>query len=179
MCGVTSKSHRLDGSHGVDRRPVTALADLWRTEPPQVVFCNLMGEPVAPGVALSGLNVPLAITQNGADPAEARRAALAWLHAVLEQDGETFPVSALHQHGLRTAVAWGAYDKWTTRTNKERAREKLAHFLLDRKQQRALGHDALRELLRDGERRVCNVLAYGAEENLAALFAAQLYEHLH
>lgn len=169
---------QLDGPQGLDRRPVTALADLWRTEPPHIVFGNVVGEQVAPGVALAALNVPLAIMQNASDPAEARHAALAWLHEVLEQDGETFPVSALHQHGLRTAVAWGAYDKWTTRTNKEPAREKLAHFLLDRKQQRALGHDALRELLRDGERRVCNVLAYGAEENLAALFAAQLYEHL-
>ncbi len=71
----------LDGAQGIDRRPVTALAQLWQADPPQIVFCNLVGEPVSPGVALSGLTVPLAITQNGSDPTEARRAVLEWLHA--------------------------------------------------------------------------------------------------
>jgi hypothetical protein len=168
----------LDGPQGIDRRPVSELAQLWQADPPQIVFCNLVGEQVSSGMALSELNVSLAITQNGVDPAEARRAALAWLYELLEGHEDTDPVWALSQHGLKTAVAWGAYGTWRTRTIVEAAKDKLIRLLLDRKQQRALGHDAVRELVRDGERRVCSVLAYGAEGNLAALFAEQLYEHL-
>ena len=88
------------------------------------------------------------------------------------------PVWALHQHGLSTATAWGAYGTWRTRTTNEPPKDKLAHLLLDRKTQRALGHTAVSELVRDGARRLCCVLAYGAEGNLVEMFAEQLYEHL-
>jgi hypothetical protein len=106
----------LDGAQGTDRRLVTVLAQLWQADPPQIVFCNLVGESVSPGVALSGLTVPLAITQSSVEPTEARQTVLEWLHALLEGNEETDPVWVLHQHGLKNAVAWGAYGTWRTRT---------------------------------------------------------------
>ena len=151
---------------------------MWGAQPPQLLFCNFVGAPVSPGTALGNLQLPLMISQSGVDARDARRAALAWLHAVLEGDEDTDPVWALHQYGLPSAVAWGAYGTWRTRTANEPPKDKLAHLLLDRKMQRALGHTAVSELVRDGERRLCCVLAYGTEGNLVELFAEQLYEHL-
>ena len=169
----------LDGAQGdVDRRPVATLSQVWGAQPPQLLFCNFVGAPVSPGTALGSLQLPLIISQSGVDAREARRAALEWLHAVLEGDEDTDPVWALHQYGLPSAVAWGAYGTWRTRTANEPPKDKLAHLLLDRKMQRALGHTAVSELVRDGERRLCCVLAYGTEGNLVELFAEQFYEHL-
>jgi hypothetical protein len=169
----------LDGSQGdIDRRPVTALAQVWGTQPPHILFCNFVGSSVSSGMALGSLQLPLIISQSGVDEREARRAALEWLHALLEGDEDTDPVWALHQRSLSTATAWGAYGIWRTRTANEPPKDKLAHLLLDRKTQRALGHTAVSELVRDGARRLCCVLAYGAEGNLVELFAEQLYEHL-
>jgi hypothetical protein len=169
----------LDGPQGaIDRRPVATLSRVWGVQPPQLLLCNFVGAPVSPGTALGSLQLPLIISQSSVDAREARRAALAWLHAVLEGAEDTDPVWALHQHGLPTAVAWGAYGTWRTRTTNEPPGDKLAHLLLNRKMQRALGHTAVSELVRDGERRLCCVLAYGAEGNLVELFAEQLYEHL-
>jgi hypothetical protein len=169
----------LDGVQGdIDRRPIATLSQAWGAQPPQLLFCNFVGAPVSPGTALGSLQLPLMISQNGVDAHDARRTVLEWLHAVLEGDEDTDPVWALHQYGLPSAVAWGAYSTWHTRTANEPSKDKLARLLLDRKAQRALSHDAVSELVRDGERRLCCVLAYGAEGNLVELFAEQLYEHL-
>ena len=140
------------------------------------LFCNLLVL-VSPGTALSSLQLPLMISQNGVDARDARRTVLEWLHAVLEGDEDTDPVWALHQYGLPSAIAWEPIASGT-RTANEPPKDKLARLLLDRKAQRALSHDAVNELVRDGERRLCCVLAYGAEGNLVELFAEQLYEHL-
>jgi len=100
----------LDDAPGrIDRRPVTALAQVWGATPPQLMFCNIVGTPVAPNTALADLHLPLVISQYGVEARQARQAALEWLHALLEGDEATDPVWALHQHGLSTAVAWGAY----------------------------------------------------------------------
>ena len=163
---------------GTDKRPAVELAQIWGSDPPQIVFFNFVGDRVSTGTALSGLPAPLVITQNGTDPGEARRTALQWFHSVLEGGEETDPVWALHQHGLADAVAWGAYGTWRTRTANEPAKDTIARLLLDRKAQRALGHTAVNELVRDGDRRLCCLLAYGAEGNLVELFAEQLFEHL-
>ena len=168
----------LDSPNGATPDSLTYLAHLWQSDPPQIFFANLIGKSVSPATAPAVLNVPLVITQNEVDPSTARRTALEWLHTLLEGNEDTDPVWAFQQYGSPMAVAWGGYGKWTTRTIHEPTKDTLAHVLLDRKQQRALGHDAVRELVRDGERRVCSVLAYGAEGNLAALFAEQLHEHL-
>jgi TIR domain len=169
----------LDGAQGdIDRRPVATLSQVWGAQPPQLLFCNFVGASVLAGTALGHLQLPLMISQSGVDARDARRAALAWLHALLEGDEDTDPVWALHQYGLPSAIAWGAYSTWRTRTANEPPTDKLAHLLLDRKTQRALGHTAVSELVRDGERRLCCVLAYGTEGNLVELFAEQLYEHL-
>jgi len=157
---------------------VTDLARLWGAQPPQVFFCNFADQPVALGTALSGLQLPLIVTQSSVDARLARQAALEWFHAMLEGSEDTDPVWALHQHGLETAVAWGAHGTWQTRTVNEPAKDTLARLLLDRKTQRVLGHDAVRELVRDGDRRLCCVLAYGVAGNLVDLFAEQLYAHL-
>ena len=170
----------LDDDQGnIDRRSLSELAQLWQTHPPDVLFCNIVAEtPMTMGTTASNLNVPLVITQSSTEPVEARRAALTWFHDILEGSENTDPVWALHQHGLPTAVAWSAYAKWTTRTVNQPARDTLARLLLDRKAQRGLGHDTVSELVRDGQRRLCSVLAYGAEGNLVELFPEQLYEHL-
>jgi hypothetical protein len=169
----------LDGAQGaIDRRPVATLSQVWGAQPPQLFFGNFFGTSVSPGTTLGSLQLPLMISQSGVDAREARRAALEWLYAVLEGDEDTDPVRALHQYGLPGAVAWGAYSTWHTRTANEPPKDKLARLLMDRKAQRALSHDAVSELVRDGARRLCCVLAYGAEDNLVELFTEHLYEHL-
>ena len=169
----------LDTDQGdIDKRPATDLFQIWRSDPPQIVFFNFIGNQVSTGTALSGLHAPLIITQNGTDPSEARRSALGWFHTMLEGGEETDPVWALHQHGLSNAVAWGAYGTWRTRTAGEPDKDTIARLLLDRKPQRALGQSAVSELVRSSDRRLCCVLAYGAQGNLVELFAEQLFEHL-
>ena len=169
----------FNSDNGIEQRPITDLAQLWERNPPEVVFFNFVDNGVSTGTALSQLHAPLIISQNGADSTEARRSALEWFHEVLEEDEHTDPVWALHQYGLTSAVAWGAYGHWQTRTVNEPPKEALARLLLDRKAQRALGHDAVGELVREGDRRLYCVLAYGTEGNLVDQFTTQLLEHLH
>ena len=45
-----------------------------------------------------------------------KRAALEWLHELLETGEDTDPVWAMHQKALSTATAWGTYSQWRTRT---------------------------------------------------------------
>ena len=169
----------LDTDQGdIDKRPAPDLSQIWGSDLPRIVFFNFVGDQVSTGTALSGLRAPLIITQNGTDPSEARRTALEWFHSVLEGGEETDPIWAPHQHGLRNAVAWGAYGTWRTRTANEPAKDTIARLLLDRKAQRALGQDAVNELVFSSDRRLCCVLAYGTQGNLVELFAEQLFEHL-
>ncbi|WP_089945404.1 toll/interleukin-1 receptor domain-containing protein [Candidatus Entotheonella palauensis] len=176
--GHTLRMRLDDGSGGVDARPVTDLATLWGSHPPQVLFCNLVEQPVAPGIAMGALDVPLIMTQHSPQATEARRAALEWFHELLETGEDTEPVWAMHQTALPTAVAWGAYSQWHTHTAPEPDKEKLARLLLDRRQQRGVSSSGVNELVHDSERRLFCLLAYGASGNLVASFAAQLHEHL-
>lgn len=163
---------------GVERIAVSQLHALWRGNPPQMVFLNLVGESIDLGVSIAPLHAPLVITQFSREAEPARRSALDWLSEILEGGEGTDPVLALHDHGLPTAVAWGAYGDWKTETVSKPAREQLPKLLIDRNQQRSLGQNAVRDLVRDQQRRVCCVLAFGAEGNLVDLFPEQLFEHL-
>ncbi len=127
---------------------------------------------------MAEMSLPLIVTQTSADPNAARHSALAWFNALLRGGENTDPVSALHQYGLPTAVAWGAYGTWMTHIANAPALSKLARLLLDRRSQRAVGLEAVSELVRDREQRLCCMLTYGTAGNLAELFAEQLYEHL-
>jgi hypothetical protein len=64
-----------DGS--LDRRPVTDLAQLWATDPPQIVFFNFVETSVSVGTAMSDLPAALVVTQHDSDATEARRSVLA------------------------------------------------------------------------------------------------------
>ncbi len=163
---------------GIDRRPVRDLHTLWQDNPPLIAFFNVTGEGASPGTAMAGLPLPLVITQYGFDADHARHSALAWWHALLEGGEDTDPVWALHQHGLFTAAAWGAYGYWQTQTARKPRLDKLPRLLIDRRAQRSLSRDAVDELVRDRDGRVCCVLAYGAQGNLVELFAEQLRENL-
>ncbi len=168
----------LDGPHGVDRRPVTALSQLWQGNPPRILFFNIVGASVSAGTAMSELSAPLVITQSGVNARDARQAVLAWLHALLTNGEETDPVWALHQHGLPTAVAWGAYGAWRTQTTPEPLKDALPRLLLDRTRPRALGLQAVNDLVRSEQRRLCCMLAFGTPEASVKDFADQLFDHL-
>ena len=167
----------LDGVQGdIDRRPIATLSQAWGAQPPQLLFCICW----CVCLARDGAEQSATASDDLAERCRCTRRApyvLEWLHAVLEGDEDTDPVWALHQYGLPCGRL-GAYSTWHTRTANEPPNDALSRLLLDRKAQRALSHDAVSELVRDGERRLCCVLAYGAEGNLVELFAEQLYEHL-
>lgn len=91
----------LDGPQGVDRRPVTALSQLWQGNPPRILFFNIVGSSVSTGTAMSALSAPLVITQSSVNARDARQAVLAWLHELLITSEATDPVWALHHHGLQ------------------------------------------------------------------------------
>jgi hypothetical protein len=162
----------------MERRPLTDLAQVWGAHPPDILFCNVLGQHVPSGTVLADVPGSLRIVQYSHDATTARRAALAWIQAVLEGGEDVDPVAALHQHGLPTAMVWSGYGIWQTRTTSAPARHTLARLLLDRIAQRSVGSTAVRDLVQDGNRRLSCVLAYGAEGNLAQAFPAQLLDHL-
>ena len=162
----------------LEQRPITDLIDLWISNPPQIVFFNLLGDHILTGTTVSDLRASLVITQTSADPREARRSALQWFHELLERGEEADPVWILQQTGLPTAAAWTVYSQWKIHTTHEPTRDKLASLLLDRKSQCVLSHNAVRELVKGNSRRLCCILSYGEKGNLVKLFAEQLHEYL-
>ncbi|MBM4257663.1 MAG: toll/interleukin-1 receptor domain-containing protein [Deltaproteobacteria bacterium] len=168
----------LDNGLAVDQRPVTDLAQLWQANPPRFVFCNFVGSPGKARMPLPGLHSPLVISQYSTDPREARRAFLAWLYELLHSGEDTDPVWALHQYGLPSSIAWGAYKNWRTETTDKQKKHQFPRLLLDRTTPRARGLQAINELVRNQQRRLCCMLAYGTQETLVDHFFEQLYDHL-
>jgi hypothetical protein len=161
---------------------ITELPSLWN-KPPQVLFLNLLEEqPIRLGATLSLLHahVSLIVTQtwSSTDLVQPRQAVQAWFYTLLQGGENQDPVKALHQHGLYTALVWGRYGRWYYSPRVATAREHLARLLLNREIQRGSVLRAVSELVRDRNRRVSCVLAYGDESNLVELFAEQLLEYL-
>ena len=106
----------LDGVQGdIDRRPIATLSQAWGAQPPQLLFCNFVGASVSPGTALSSLQLPLMISQNGVFPR--RRASVL--------DTRCWKVMKIPiRCGPYTSTACqcgrlGAYSTWHTRTANE------------------------------------------------------------
>lgn len=169
----------FDGPGGqVERRPVTDLAQVWGDAPPTVLFCNALNGAQPAGLALAQMPGPLRIVQTSHDATAARRAALAWLQAVLEGGDAVDPVAMLHQHALPTAVAWTAYGTWHTRPIEAPVQQMRVRLTLDRRKQKDRGERAVRELVREPHQRLACLLAYGANGNLIKEFPAQLCNHV-
>jgi hypothetical protein len=175
----------LQSSSGsMEWRLLDSLTELWGNHPPQVMFFNLIDvTPTAVGTAMSRFTpgVPLIVTQTC--PADhlhaARQATLKWFHVLLEGNEDMNPISALHQHGLETAIAWSGFGHWQTSTAREPPKEALARLLLDRKLQRGRIHQAVSELVQDRDRRLCCIITHGTQEdNLVELFPDQMVEYL-
>ena len=160
---------------GTSRRPapVETLLQGWGPGRVQAVFLNLLQqEPLPLGATLAACSraVPLVIVQS-ARPEEAQglqQAFLDWLHAVLQG---TEPLRALHDKGHRSAIAWGNYDTWRLDRRGRDAipMEQMAHFLLNRTQERDLVNRAVDELI-EYDKRVTCIIAYADTGNRVDVF---------
>ena len=167
----------LDGVQGdIDRRPIATLSQAWGAQPPQrysvICWCVCL--------ARDGAEQSATASDDLAERCRCRDARRTYLSGCMRcWKVMKIPIRCGPYTSTACQASPGAYSTWHTRTANEPPKDKLlSRLLLDRKAQRALSHDAVNELVRDGERRLCCVLAYGAEGNLVELFAEQLYEHL-
>ncbi len=175
--------HLGNSAESTEPCSLSDLASLWQRTPPELVFLNLITDkPEAVGTSAACLtpSVPLVVTQTArtVELSEAHGCALAWFNDLLSSGPRPDPIAALNRKALPSAIAWTAYSDWKTQTANEPLREQLVRLLLDRKLQRSQVLKVVNELVRDSERRVCCVFAYGCEGNMIDRFTDQLLEFL-
>lgn len=162
------------------RLALSELAAIWTRYSPRIVFLNLVGQALRPGLASVADLLPaipcIAVqTTSGGNTLEARAAGLGWLGALLAGDD---PVAAWHAYGLPDASVWAAYRRWQTHTVMQPAPEDLIEVLLDRHNQRALITDSIMDLVQSPDCRLQAVLVHGGRTNLVERFSIQLLDHL-
>jgi hypothetical protein len=148
--------------------------------PPAAVFLNVTGltEPgLTPGQAF-GNSVPLVIWRRVSEwEADAALPATQWLYRWL-QKGED-PVTALHAvNPQANLAAHSCYRTWQTTVHPAAWRERLAHLVLNRDEQKALVGKHLKELARSDSRRIMALVAYAAPGNLLDALPEQLQHYL-
>lgn len=162
------------------------LAGRLSAEPPSALLLNLIGADGAhAALATAGLCAPrrcrfVGLQVNATDQADqARAAGLGWLEAVLAAEPPADPVAALHRTAAGFVAARAAYQAWDPQLGPAHLDEDLAHWLLDRHDQRANLAQYRNELydLAPAPRVHC-LLAVGSRGNRVDAFPGQALTHL-
>lgn len=168
----------LDDEKGnSERHSIMAIDQIWQDFPPQIFFCNFVANYLSASTILSKLHPSLILTQTSVDVNQARDDALSWLHDILEFTQDVDPVWLMHKHMPITAKAWSTYEAWHKQVSNQPTKEQLVRLQLGRRNQLGSGRDEILQLATTPQRRLCCILAYGEEGNLAEFFAQQLYEY--